>query len=196
MTENTLSIEMQEITKKHISGNGRQKLFSFIKRKISDDSVAEDILQDVFYQLLNTLQSGPIEQISSWLYRAAEHKVIDWFRKKKSVSLDKINEGKSFDFEEEGSDYHLEDILFDLEETSERIYDREALWLKLAEALEELPEEQRQVFVMQELDGKSYKEIEAELNIPVNTLLSRKRYAILFLRKRLKKIYNEHLNNN
>ncbi len=186
---------MQEITKKHISGTNRQKLFSFIRRKMSDDSAAEDILQDVFYQFLATLQSEPIEQISAWLYRVAENKVVDWFRKKKPLSLEKINESNSFENEDDSGDYRLEDVLFNLAETPEQLYDRSTVWSLLAEALDELPEEQRTVFMLHELDGKSFKEIEQELKVPVNTLLSRKRYAILYLRTRLKTLYDEYLEN-
>ena len=193
MTGNAISIEMQDITTKHASGKNRKRLFDFIKRKISSETEAEDILQDVFYQLWNTLQSGPIEQVTAWLYRVADNKITDWYRKRKPLSLDAMNESGSCEDEDESFMTRLEDTLFDLAELPDELYSRATVWEIVTEALEELPPEQRQVFEMYEIEGMSFKEIEQKTGVPVNTLLSRKHYAILFLRKRLKELYDEYL---
>jgi RNA polymerase sigma factor (sigma-70 family) len=192
MTDNTLSIEMQELADKHASGKGRRKLFDYIKRKISNEDDAEDILQDVFYQFWNTLREGPIEQAGAWLYRVAENKIIDWYRKKKPVSLDAMNEFSTKD-EDDSILVRLEDSLTDLAELPDELLSRASFWEILNAALADLPEEQRQVFEMYEIQGLSFKEIEKETGVPLNTLLSRKHYAILFLRKRLRELYDEYL---
>jgi RNA polymerase sigma factor (sigma-70 family) len=192
MTDNTLSIEMQELADKHASGKDRRKLFDYIKRKISNEDDAEDILQDVFYQFWNALREGPIEQAGAWLYRVAENKIIDWYRKKKPVSLDAMNEFSKTD-EDDSILVRLEDSLTDLAELPDELLSRASFWEVLNEALDDLPLEQRQVFEMYEIQGLSFKEIEKATGVPMNTLLSRKHYAVLFLRKRLQELYNEYL---
>jgi len=182
---------MRDITTEHASGKNRKRLFDFIKRKISSEPDAEDILQDVFYQFWGALQDGPIEQVTAWLYRVAENKIIDWYRKRRPVSLDTMNESSRQGDDDDGFLVRLEDTLFDFAEMPDELYSRSTVWEFLAEALGELPAEQRQVFEMYEIQGKSFKEIEKETGVPVNTLLSRKHYAILFLRKRLKELYDE-----
>jgi RNA polymerase sigma factor (sigma-70 family) len=191
MTDNALTIKMQELTDKHASGRGRKKLFDFIKRKIANEDDAEDILQDVFYQFWNALQNGPIEQAGAWLYRVAENKIIDWYRKRKPVSLDAMNEFAKRD-EDDSILVRLEDSLVDLAELPDELLSRASFWDVLGEALDELPQEQRQVFEMYEIQGLSFKEIEKATGVPMNTLLSRKHYAVLFLRKRLQELYNEY----
>ena len=184
---------MQNITEKHTSGANRKRLLDFIRRKISNDSDAEDILQDVFYNLWDTLQSEPIEQVAAWLYRVAENKIIDWYRKRKSVSLDALNASLSENDEGDDISLHLEDMFFDPAETPDELYFRSTVWDLLAESLDDLPPEQKEVFVMHELDGKSFKEISELTGVSVNTLLSRKRYAILALREQLQEIYDEYV---
>ncbi len=193
MTDNTLALKMQELADKHTSGSGRKKLFDYIKRKISNEDDAEDILQDVFYQFWNALQKGPIEQAGAWLYRVAENRIIDWYRKRKPVSLDAMNEFSTKD-EDDSILVRLEDSLTDLAELPDEILSRASFWEILNEALDDLPLEQRQVFEMYEIQGLSFKEIEKETGVPLNTLLSRKHYAVLFLRKRLGALYDEYLN--
>jgi RNA polymerase sigma factor (sigma-70 family) len=193
MTENTISIEMLDITQQHTTGKNRKRLFDFIRRKISSDSDAEDILQDVFYQLWDTLQNEPIQQVTAWLYRVADNKVIDWYRKRKTVSLEKLNNPTATAEDEGEYSLHLEDSLFDPAETPDELLVRSTFWDMLTNALDELPEEQREAFVLHEIEGRSFKEISELTGTPVNTLLSRKRYAVLFLREQLQDMYDEYL---
>jgi RNA polymerase sigma factor (sigma-70 family) len=125
----------------------------------------------------------PIERLTSWLFTVAKNKVIDWYRKRRPQSLppDDENDGP----------LNLENILFDPAQQPDEVYARSLVWTSLAEALDDLPEEQRQVFVMHELEGKSFKEIAEITGEPMGTLLSRKRYAVLFLRQQLRGLYEE-----
>lgn len=163
----------------------RKRLLDFIRRRVRSEEDAEDILQDVFYQLAVTYTiTEPIEQLSAWLFKVARNKIIDWYRKRKTESLPKSNNDSELPL-------NLEDILFDPKETPDRVFSRSMVWTELADALDDLPEEQSEVFVMHELEGKSFKEISEETGEPINTLLSRKHYAVLFLRERLQELYNE-----
>jgi RNA polymerase sigma factor (sigma-70 family) len=163
----------------------RKRLFAFIRRRVRSEADAEDILADVFYQMvLSYSVTEPIEKMASWLLTVARNKIIDWYRKRKpSVFRQQENESKL--------PLNLEDILYDPGQDPDVLYARSLLWTELAEALDELPDEQREVFVMHELEGKSFKEIAEITGEPVNTLLSRKRYAVLFLREALQEIYND-----
>jgi RNA polymerase sigma factor (sigma-70 family) len=167
----------------------KQRLLAFIRKRVPEKTDAEDILQDVFYQLaesFNVLE--PIEQISAWLFRVARNKIIDRYRKKKPESLEQyLNTG------EDEESWNLSKLLFDPQDGPENTYTRTRVWDTLAEALDELPVEQRDVFVWHELEGKSFKDISEETGVTVNTLLSRKRYAVLHLRKRLESLYEEML---
>lgn len=146
---------------------------------------AEDILQDVFYQLVTSYSvTEPIEKLTAWLFTVARNKIIDWYRKQKPAAL-------TSDADEEGAPFTLEDILFDPTEDPDEVYARSVVWTELADALDELPEAQRSVFVMHELEGRSFKEIAKMTGEPINTLLSRKRYAVLFLREKLQELYDE-----
>ncbi len=160
------------------------RLRSFIRKRVSDSSEAEDILQDVFFELIEAYRlMKPIEQVTAWLFRVARNRIIDLFRKKKPDSLnDPISEG-------DGGDT-LEDLLPSPDEGPEAAYARTLLLDALEEALEELPVEQREVFIAHELFGQSFKELSTETGLSVNTLLSRKRYAVLHLRRRLQSIYD------
>jgi len=156
------------------------RLRSFIRKRVLDLGDAEDVLQDVFYELTATYRMmKPVEQVTAWLYRVARNRITDLFRKRKSVSLNQTADG------EEGS-RELEDLLPSPDAGPDALYARNVLLEALDDALEELPENQRDVFVAHELMGRSFKEISEETGVSVNTLLSRKRYAVLHLRERLK----------
>ncbi|GGG71598.1 RNA polymerase sigma factor [Edaphobacter dinghuensis] len=160
------------------------RLRSFIRKRVADSGEAEDILQDVFYELIEAYRlMKPIEQVTAWLFRVARNRMIDLFRKSKPGSL---NEPIS---NAEGCNT-LEDLLPSPDLGPEAAYARSLLLDALDEALEELPPEQREVFIAHELMGQSFKEIAAETGISVNTLLSRKRYAVLHLRSTLQSIYD------
>lgn len=163
----------------------RKRLFDFIRRRVRTEEDAEDILSDVFYQLISSYSvTEPIEKMTSWLFTVARNKIIDWYRKKRPESLPR-------DLNDPSLPLNLEDILYDPTQNPDEVYARSLVWTELAEALDELPEEQKQVFVMHELEGKSFKEIAEITGEPQNTLLSRKRYAVLYLREQLQELYDE-----
>jgi RNA polymerase sigma factor (sigma-70 family) len=165
----------------------RTRLRSFIRRRVSDPRDAEDILQDVFYELVEANRLlMPIEQVTAWLFRVARNRITDLFRKKKPESF---SDTAVVDEDEELP--RLEDLLPSPDAGPEALYARNLLLDELELAIEELPEDQREVFVAHELEGRSFREIAAETGVSVNTLLSRKRYAVLRLRERLKSIYDE-----
>lgn len=157
-------------------------LLRFIRQRVKDQGDAEDILQDVFYELTEAYRlMKPVEQAGAWLYRVARNRIIDRFRKKKPQLFAEVSEG------ERG----FEDLLPSPDAGPEAEYARGVLLRELSAALEELPEEQREVFVAHEMEGRSFQEIAAATGVGVNTLLSRKRYAVLHLRRRLQAIYEE-----
>ncbi len=164
----------------------RGRLRNFIRRQVRDASEAEDILQDVFYEFVEAYRlPDSIEQVGAWLFRVARNRIIDRFRKKKEVSLAEVSAG-------EGDDgLWLEEVLPSADAGPEAVYARQVLLEELSVALSELPQEQRDVFIAHELDGRSFKELAAESGVGVNTLLTRKRYAVLHLRERLQTIYDE-----
>ena len=162
------------------------RLRNFIRKHVADSSEAEDILQDVFYELLEAYRlMKPIEHVTAWLFRVARNRMVDLFRRSKPSSLNNPVSA------EEGGDT-LEDLLPSADAGPEAAYARNLLLDALDEALEELPETQREVFVAHELMGQSFKEISAETGLSVNTLLSRKHYAVLHLRQRLQLIYENY----
>ncbi|WP_158792666.1 RNA polymerase sigma factor [Granulicella sp. L60] len=162
------------------------RLRSFIRKHVTDTGEAEDILQDVFYELLETYRlMKPVEHVTAWLFRVARNRIIDVFRRNKPSSLSNPASG------EEGGDT-LEDLLPSADAGPEAAYARSLLLDALEEALEELPEAQREVFVAHELMGQSFKDIAAETGLSVNTLLSRKHYAVLHLRQSLQSIYQNY----
>ena len=173
-------------------GREQGRLRNFIRRRVADEAEAEDILQDVFYELIEAYRlMKPIEQVGAWLYRVARNRIIDAFRKKKPQPflLEK-------DPDAEGGDaLSLEELLPSPDAGPEATYARSILLEELDAALDELPEEQREVFIAHEFEGTSFKELSAETGISVNTLLSRKHHAILYLRRRLQTIYYEFLSN-
>ena len=163
------------------------RLGNFIRRRVADPRDAEDILQDVFYQFVEANRLlMPIEHLTDWLFRVARNRIIDLFRKKRPESF-----GDSAVEDEEGELLQLEELLPSPDAGPDAIYARNLLLEQLELALEELPDEQREVFVAHELEGLSFKEIAAQTGVGMNTLLSRKRYAVLHLRERLQEIYNE-----
>jgi RNA polymerase sigma factor (sigma-70 family) len=165
----------------------QSRLRNFIRRRVPDPRDAEDILQDVFYELVEANRLlMPIEHVTGWLFRVARNRITDLFRKKKSESFSDAAVG-----DEDGELLQIEDLLPSPDAGPDALYARNLLLDELEAALEELPEEQREVFVAHELEGLSFKEMSAETGVSVNTLLSRKRYAVLHLRERLQSIYDE-----
>ncbi|HUE04477.1 MAG TPA: sigma-70 family RNA polymerase sigma factor [Bryobacteraceae bacterium] len=165
----------------------QSRLRNFIRRRVPDPRDAEDILQDVFYELVEANRLlMPIEHVTAWLFRVARNRITDLFRKKKPVSF-----SDSAIVDEDDELLRFEDLLPSPDAGPAALYARRLLLNELRLALNDLPEEQREVFVAHELDGRSFKEIAAETGVSVNTLLSRKRYAVLRLRQRLQSIYDE-----
>jgi RNA polymerase sigma factor (sigma-70 family) len=163
----------------------QDRLRRFIRSRVDDRWDAEDILQDVFSELVEAYRLvHPIEQAGAWLFRVARNRIIDRFRKKGP-------EPAGFGTVEEGEAGSLEDLLPSPDAGPEAAYARAVLLEELDAALEELPEEQRLVFVAHELEGRSFRELAAETGVGINTLLSRKHYAVRYLRRRLRDIYDE-----
>lgn len=182
-------LEKQNFRLKEIIEKESPRLLGFIKRRIAVETDAEDILQDVLYQFTKAMRDDPIERAASWLFKAASNKIIDWYRKIKPVSLDKINENV-FD-DDNNTSFRIEDKKFKDTQSQEILFNRQEFWPMLEELLINLPEKQREVFIMYELEGRSFKEISEITGTGINTLLSRKRYAERYLREELKELYDE-----
>ena len=165
----------------------RSRLRNFIRRRVPDPADVEDILQEVWYELVEANRLlMPIDHVTGWLFRVARNRITDLFRKKKPERFsDAVVEDKH------GEELLIEDLLPSPDAGPEALYLRNALLDELEEALDELPEEQREVFIAHELEGRSFKELSAESGVNINTLLARKRYAVLHLRERLRNIYEE-----
>ncbi len=165
----------------------QSRLRNFIRRHVPDPGDAEDILQDVFYELVEAYRlMKPIEQAGAWLFRVARNRITDRFRKKKAMLVSDLAQ-----VEEDGEMSSLEELLPSPDAGPEAAYARSLLLEELEDALEELPNEQREVFIAHEFEGRSFKELAAESGVSVNTLLSRKHYAVLYLRERLREIYDD-----
>jgi len=165
----------------------RSRLRNFIRRRVPDPRDAEDILQEVFYELVEANRLlMPIEHVTGWLFRVARNRITDLFRKKKPETFS----DPAVEYED-GEVLKIEDLLPSPDAGPEALYARHVLLDELELALDELPDEQREVFVAHELEGRSFKDMAAEAGVNVNTLLSRKRYAVLHLRERLQSIYDE-----
>jgi RNA polymerase sigma factor (sigma-70 family) len=162
-----------------------KRLFYFIRGRVNTDEDAEDILQDVWYQFSHVMNTEPIQQTSAWLYRVARNRIIDKYRRHQPDSLDEMLT------DEEESEFNFKEILLAEYETPESEHLRIYFWEQLFSALDELPEEQKQVFVWNELEEISFNEISKRTGEKVNTLISRKRYAVLHLRKRLEQLYKD-----
>ena len=170
----------------------RKRLLGYIRNRIPERIEAEDILQDVFYQLtVGFSDIRRIENLTSWIYKVTDNRITDLFRKKRPVKISYSENAKDDD---EGP-LLLEEILPSLGSTPEEDEIKELIWEAIDETLSELPEEQRSVFVATEFDGRSFKEISDETGTGVNTLISRKRYAVLALRERLNELYKLLTNN-
>ena len=173
-----------------IATRERPRLLGFIRKAVRDEGDAEDILQDVMYQLLIGFKDiRSVEKITSWLFTVARNRITDYYRKRKPESLSdkQIHSQKSVD----DGPLMLEDIIPALSHDPEDEYMREVIWQAIEDVLEELPEQQRDVFIMNEFDGLSFREISKITGDGLNTLLSRKRYAVVYLRKKLQQIYKQ-----
>src|SRR6266853_1444379 len=165
----------------------KTRLRNFIRKRVADQGDAEDILQEVFYELVETYRlMKPIEQVGAWLFRVARNRITDLFRKRRPELL--MNESA---VTEDGEVLTLEELLPSPDAGPEAAYARTVLLDELEDALEELPYEQREVFLAHEIEGRSFKDLAAETGLSVNTLLSRKHYAVLHLRERLRLVYDE-----
>jgi RNA polymerase sigma factor (sigma-70 family) len=177
-----------EIIKSTVKGYGK-KLFGFIRNRVGTNEDAEDILQDVWYQL-SKLDSGLPEQIGAWLYRVAQNKIIDKYRKKETDSLE------DYEFEDEEGEMNFREVLLaDESGDLEMEYLKKLFWEELMVALSELPKAQSEVFVKNEIEDKKLQEIADETGESIKTVISRKRYAVIYLRDRLRSLYEEILNN-
>lgn len=168
----------------------RSRLRAFIRRRVPDTSDVEDILQEVFYKLVEANRLlMPIEHVTGWLFRVARNRITDLFRKHEPESFaESAIEG------EDGEMLQIDDLLPSPDAGPEALYIRHVLLDEVELALEELSGEQRDIFIAHELEGRSFKELSAETGVNINTLLSRKRYAVLHLRERLQSIYDEFKN--
>lgn len=167
----------------------QSRLRNFIRRRVPDPRDADDILQDVFSELVEANRLlMPIDHVTGWLFRVARNRITDLFRKKKPERFSNAAIAS-----EEDELLHLEDLLPSPDAGPDALYARGILLEAIELAIDELPDEQREVFVAHEIDGRSFKEIAAETGVNINTLLSRKRYAVLHLRERLQPIYDEFM---
>jgi len=165
----------------------RSRLLNFIRRRVPEPGDAEDILQDVFYRLVEANRLlMPIEHITGWLFQVARNRITDLFRKKQPEHFSEIAIA-----DENGEELQFEDLLPSPDGGPEAVFARKLLLEELKQALGELPKEQREVFIAHEFEERSFKELAAETGVSVNTLLSRKRYAVLHLRERLQRVYDE-----
>jgi len=168
-----------------VQSYGKQ-LFKFIRSRVKSDADAEDILQDVWYQLSSIIDIEPIEQLSSWLFRVSRNRIVDKQRKKSPQSLEDL----SFS-DENGELYFPEEVLAEII-NSENELDKKVVHDAIFDALDELPDKQRLVFIWNELEGKTFQQIADVTGENIKTLISRKRYAVVYLRERLQKLYNEN----
>ena len=165
-----------------------KRLFGFVRGRVKTDEDAEDIMQDVWYQLSNVIDTTQIEQLSAWLYKVARNKITDKYRKRTTESLDDMT------YEDQEGMFNISEILFADVNTPETEYLKEIFWEELFDALDELPENQRQVFVWNELEDMTFQQIADRTGENIKTLISRKGYAVKHLRKRLETLYNEYTN--
>jgi RNA polymerase sigma factor (sigma-70 family) len=166
------------------------RLRNFVRRRVADPRDVEDIVQEVFYELIEAYRMmKPIEQVGAWMFRVARNRIIDLFRRKKPT----MSTSEPVRVSDEGQAVLWEDLLPSPDAGPEAAYARGVLVEELEEAIDELPQEQRAVFVAHEIEGRSFKELAAESGVSMNTLLARKRYAVRHLRRRLQAVYNEFL---
>lgn len=171
-----------------IIADQRSRLRNFIRKRVPNDADAEDLLQEVFFEVIEAYRlMEPVQQWSAWMFKVARNRIIDLFRKKRLGTPGNDLAAVS----DQGETLRLEDVLPSPDAGPAAAYARTVLLDELEEALDELPEEQREVFTAHEIEGYSFKEIAARTGVSVNTLLSRKHYAVLHLRRRLQAIYDE-----
>jgi len=190
----TITAEMAEQNQRleDAVNNNRNRLFAFIRQRVENVTDAEDVLQDVFEELTEAYRlTVPIEQVTSWLIRVAKNKIIDRYRKKKTLALE---DQKFAGGDGDDEPLLIADLIRGNASSPDSQFDNNLLWNMIEEGLDELPAEQRDVFVWHELDGKSFTEISNDTGVSVNTLLSRKRYAVLHLREKLREVYEEMFN--
>ncbi len=184
----TMSVQQDDLIRDTVKKE-HGRLLDFIRKRVSSEEDAEDILQDVFFELVETYRlMKPVEKIASWLFKVARNKIIDRYRKKKTLSLENQ---VGYTSEEEGESLNFAELLEDYSKSADSELIRNIIIEALEEALEELPKEQRDVFILHEIEDRSFQEIAELKGVSVNTLLSRKRYAVLYLRKRLESVYEE-----
>jgi len=165
----------------------RARLRNFIRRRVPNEADVEDLLQDVFSELVEANRLlMPIEYMTAWLFRVTRNRITDLFRKKRPENFSDVDV-----MDEDGERIRIEDLLPSPDAGPDAVYVRQVILEELEHALSELPDEQREVFLAHEVEGRSFKELSAESGINVNTLLARKRYAVLHLRERLQEIYDE-----
>jgi RNA polymerase sigma factor (sigma-70 family) len=167
----------------------KDRLLGFIRNRVSTLEEAEDILQDVFYQFVagyETIES--LDRVTSWLFSVARNKIIDRYRR--DSTRPKRSDLELLSGSDDGAPLTLQEILPDFGNTPEDVFLREAIWEAIMDALDELPEEQREIFILNEIEERSFREIAEQTKVSINTLLSRKRYAILSLRKKLQRLYD------
>ncbi|MGZ4055227.1 MAG: RNA polymerase sigma factor [Bacteroidia bacterium] len=187
-TQYTVDSRVKDETLTNTIKKERGKLLTFISNRTPTIEDAEDILQDVFYELV---QSDTIENTAAWLYRVARNKITDWYRKMKPARLDDI----AINHSDDDDALFLSDIIPSMETSADKQLLLKLISEVLADTLEELPENQREVFVLHEIEGKSLKEIAESTNTGIKTVISRKRYAVMYLQERLRSLYDELLNN-
>ncbi|MGA3373768.1 MAG: sigma-70 family RNA polymerase sigma factor [Terracidiphilus sp.] len=179
----------QDLRISQVIAEERSRLRNFIRKRVPNEADVEDLLQEVFYELVEANRLlMPIDYVTGWLFRVARNRITDLFRKKRPENFT-----EAAAIGEDGELLRIEDLLPSHEAGPEAIYLRKLLLDELESALAELPAEQREVFVAHELEGRSFKELSAESGVNVNTLLARKRYAVLHLRRRLRRAHDEYL---
>jgi RNA polymerase sigma factor (sigma-70 family) len=177
----------QDLHISEIIAEERNRLRNFIRKRVPNEADVEDLLQEVFFELVQANRLlMPIDYVTGWLFSVARNRITDLFRKKKPENF---SDAAAMD--EDGELLRMEDLLLSPDAGPEALYLRNALLDELEFALNELPDEQREVFIAHEFGGRSFKEMSAETGVKVNTLLARKRYAVLYLRERLKRIHDE-----
>lgn len=190
----TLNAALMEEIKQQTFRKERGKLLSFIRGRVSSTEEAEDILQDVFYQFVAGFEAiESMDRVTSWLYSVARNKIIDRYRRDASRPRTMALDGSAS--KEDDAPLTLQEILPDLGNTPEGTLLRDAIWEEITLALEDLPSEQREIFILNEIEEQSFREIAERTGVSINTLLSRKRYAILALRKRLQRFYEDVIKN-
>ncbi|ANH82888.1 RNA polymerase subunit sigma-24 [Niabella ginsenosidivorans] len=190
MQEQKLSILAEEKDQNIIQAvkDYGNRLFGFIRKNVNTDADAEDILQDVWYQYANVSATQTIEQVSGWLFKVARNKITDKYRKKKADLID------DYQYENEDGEVQFRELLFTLDNDPELADIKKLFWEELFGALDELPENQRQVFVLNELEDMTLQEIADQYGENIKTIISRKRYAVQHLRNRLQYLYDELIN--